>query len=331
MNDVDQHVAEVLQLLGMCAKLAPTFEISEPLESARRVLGEMRSVIEDLWTWLAENAATKFQGASVDGAHPGYVIRDQVLVPFYLLQDLPGTTELAELAALGLSLRVSEDGVICLSGSAALLGAMKFVGDIDYCEYTVPGTYSTTGIVASASAHAVRTECPLCERVKVVNPKWSRSCDAWDPTTPVELTRLIDEGAYQLKLDFITSTSAAGTVEATNMALLLIARTNSHASGVGRRCDRAPAGSPSSADSGDRSSIPAPRYTQQGDGSRFGARENARGPAPLAGEHYSGAGKGPGDSGRNATRDAGCRRRVGRRSKPGPERLHPGRPTSDFG
>jgi hypothetical protein len=221
MNEVDQHIAEVLQLLGMCAKLAPTFDVSEPLESARRVLGEIRSVIEDLWVWLAANAASEFQGASVDTAQPGYILRDKVLVPFYLLQDLPGTTELAEFAALGLSLRVTEDGVICLSGSTALLGAMKFVGDIDYCEYAVPGTYSTTGIVTSTSAHAVRSICPLCERVKVVNPKWSRSCGAWDPTTPVELTRLIDEGAYQLKLDFITSTQAVGTVEATNMALLL--------------------------------------------------------------------------------------------------------------
>jgi hypothetical protein len=128
VNDVDQHVAEVLQLLGMCAKLAPTFDISEPHESARGVLGEIRSVIEDLWAWLAANAATEFQGESVDSAHPGYIIRDKVLVPFYLLQDLPGMTELAEFAALGLSLRVTEDGVICLSGSTALLGAMNCWG-----------------------------------------------------------------------------------------------------------------------------------------------------------------------------------------------------------
>jgi hypothetical protein len=98
---------------------------------------------------------------------------------------------------------------------------MKFVGDIDYCEYALPGTYSSTGIVESASGHAVRAAYPLCERVKVVNRKWSQSCAAWDSTTIEELARLIDEGAYQLKLDFITSTQAVGTVEATNMALLL--------------------------------------------------------------------------------------------------------------
>jgi hypothetical protein len=38
----------------------------------------------------------------------------------------------------------------------------------------------------------------------------------------VELTRLIDEeGAFHLKLDFITSTRTVGAVEATNVALLL--------------------------------------------------------------------------------------------------------------
>jgi hypothetical protein len=222
VNDVDQHVVELLQLLGMCAKLAPTFDTSEPGEGAKRVLGAMRSAIEDLWAWLATNAAAEFQGASVDSANPGYLIRDKVLVPFYLLQDLPGAAELAEIAALGLSLRVTDDGVICLSGSTALLGSLKFVGDIDYCEYAVPGTYTTADIVASASAHAVRTALPLCERVKVVDPKWSQNCAAWDASTPRELTRCIDEdGAYQLKLDFITSTQAVGPVEATNMALLL--------------------------------------------------------------------------------------------------------------
>jgi hypothetical protein len=222
VNDVNQHVGEVLQLLGMCAKLAPAFDKSEPRDGARRVLDAMRSAIEDLWAWLATNAATLFQGATVDSAHPGYLVRDTVLVPFYLLQDLPGTAELAEIAALGLSLRLTDHGVICLSGSTALLGTLMFVGDIDYCEYAPPGSYSTTGIVASASAHAIRVACPLCERVKVINPKWSQSCAAWDSTTPVELARLIDEdGAYQLKLDFITNTQAVGTVEATNMALLL--------------------------------------------------------------------------------------------------------------
>jgi hypothetical protein len=208
----------------MCAKLAPIFDKSEPREPAKRALDEIRGAIEDLWAGLAENAAAAFQGATVDSAHPGYLIRDKVLVPFYLLQDLPGTAELAELAALGLSLRVTNDGVICLSGSAVLLGTLKFVGDIDYCEYAVPGTYSTADIVASVSVHAARSACPLCERVKVVNTKWSQSGAAWDSTASAELTRRIDEeGAYQMKLDFITSTQTTGTVEATNMALLLAA------------------------------------------------------------------------------------------------------------
>ena len=134
------------------------------------------------------------------------------------------TAELAEIVTLGLSLRITGDGVICLSGSTALLGTLKFVGDIDYCEYAVPGTYSTAQIVASASAHASRTALPLCERVKVVKPKWSQSCDAWDSTSSGELTRCIDEeGACQMKLDFITSTRTVGPAEATNMALLLAA------------------------------------------------------------------------------------------------------------
>jgi hypothetical protein len=65
---------------------------------------------------------------------------------------------------------------------------------------------------------------PICESVKVINPKWSQNCAHWDAMAPLELARRIDEdGAYQLKLDFITNTHAVGAVEATNMALLLAA------------------------------------------------------------------------------------------------------------
>jgi hypothetical protein len=112
--------------------------------------------------------------------------------------------------------------VICLSGSTALLGTLKFVGDVDYCEYATPNAYSTMEVVAGANAHAVRTQSPLCERVKVMSPKWSQVCTTWDSRKTEELARLIDnEGAYQLKLDFIASTSTVGTAEATNMVLLL--------------------------------------------------------------------------------------------------------------
>jgi hypothetical protein len=112
MDDLEGHLAELRQLLGMCAKLAPTFT-NRPTASAQRVLDSMREAIEDLWTWLASNVGANFQGATIDNEHPGYVVRGQVLVPFYLLEDLPGSAELAELVSLGLSLRVTKGGVIC--------------------------------------------------------------------------------------------------------------------------------------------------------------------------------------------------------------------------
>jgi hypothetical protein len=224
VNEIEKRSTELLQLLGMCARLAPVFDADNPGAGPKRVLDTLRSSIEDLWGWLAEGVAAAFPGTTVDIARPGYVIKDEVLVPFFLLQDLPGTAELAELSTLGLSLRLTKDGVICLSGSTALLGTLKFVGDIDYCEYAAPGTFSTSDIVASASAHAARTALPLCERVKVMNPKWTRSCSDWDSAARVELQQRIDEdGAHQLKLDFITGTATVGTAEATNMALLLAA------------------------------------------------------------------------------------------------------------
>jgi hypothetical protein len=222
MNEIEKRSAELLQLLGMCAKLAPTFDTMKPGAGPKRVLDALRSSIEDLWVWFAEGVATDFPGATVDSGHPGYIIMDKVLVPFFLLQDLPGTAELAELVTLGLSVRLTKDGVICLSGSTALLGTLKFVGDIDYCEYALPGTFTTSDILASASAHAARTALPLCERIKVMKPKWTKNCTDWDSAAPAELQRHIDkDGARQLKLDFMTNTATVGSAEATNMALLL--------------------------------------------------------------------------------------------------------------
>ena len=139
MNIIEQQVAKLLQLFGICARLASTFDKKEPSEDAKRVLGEIRITIEAIWSSLAAIAAARFKGTRLDDAQPGYVIRDEVLVPFYLLEDLPETDQLVEIATLGLSLRVTKQGVICLSGSTALLGSLKFVGDIDYCEYALPG------------------------------------------------------------------------------------------------------------------------------------------------------------------------------------------------
>jgi hypothetical protein len=108
-----------------------------------------------------------------------------------------------------------------LSGSAALLGSLKFVGDIDYCEYALPGTYTAADVVASVGAHATRVASPLCERIKVRDTKWWRSADMWNAVAAAELTREIEAGASELKLDFVTKTNAVGAVEATNLALLL--------------------------------------------------------------------------------------------------------------
>src|SRR6267154_3342985 len=224
MNELEQRSANLLQLLGMCANLAPGFRDQKPGPWAKSVLDQLRDSIEALWEQLAVEAIVDFPGAAVNTAHPGYIIMDKVLIPFFLLQDLPGTRELAELTSIGLSLRLTDDGVICLSGSTALLGTLKYVGDIDYCEYALPATFTTAKIVASVNSHAVRTTLPLCERIKVMNTKWTRNCSEWDSSASDQLLHQIDlDGAYHLKLDFVTNSAAVGTAEATNVVLLLVA------------------------------------------------------------------------------------------------------------
>jgi len=179
----------------------------------------LQRAIEAIWHAQAVYLAARYGAVATE---PGYVARGAMLVPVYLLEDIPSEAELAELAAVGLEVRVSADGTICLSGSVALLRTLEHVGDLDFCEYAeyrLPR--GTQEIVASVDAHARRPTTPICRRVKVV-PMIALSCDSgWDAARCALFEKHIDNGARHLKLDFVVRTGAVGVVEATNVVLLL--------------------------------------------------------------------------------------------------------------
>ncbi|MBM3778757.1 MAG: hypothetical protein FJW23_11050 [Acidimicrobiia bacterium] len=215
-------VDHLRQLLVLCATVAARSDDGNLSDEDRDALSLAGQEIERAWKTLATYAA-EATGATVDTEHAGYVRRSRARLPFFLAEDVPSNEQLEELFDLGLTIRVASDGTICLSGSTALLGSLRFVGDIDFCEYATASPDTANDIAGHVDAHARRTVTPLCGRVKVAAPlKWSRTVPAeWDSSQTADLGRMIAGGAYHLKLDFVVATRAVGTVEATNVALIV--------------------------------------------------------------------------------------------------------------
>lgn len=152
----------------------------------------------------------------------GYVVHRRMLVPFYFLADIPELGALSELEALGHSLRVAEHGTLCLSGSGAMMGSLRFVGDLDYCEYVDCQAAPFAVVASRVDEHAVRSSAPLCQRLKT-NASWAKAFPGdWTADLAKEIEQKLVGGERYLKLDFLARTAAVGVVEATNVALLLL-------------------------------------------------------------------------------------------------------------
>jgi hypothetical protein len=111
-----------------------------------------------------------------------------------------------------------------LSGSVAMLSALEYISDLDFCEYAeYRARRGGREVVVAVDAHARRSTAPICQRVKLVRaPPLMFSCDTdWDANAWATLEQGIDGGSRHLKLDFVARSDAVGVVEATNVVLLL--------------------------------------------------------------------------------------------------------------
>ncbi|MDM0116688.1 hypothetical protein QTI66_31615 [Variovorax sp. J22R133] len=104
-------------------------------------LEEFRKIIKGHWHVFAQAAAWKMrsQGASANSEQIGYVVfpvsGNNVFVPFFLHDMMPLARELRKMAALGARIQVDPGSVICLSGSACQFGKIRYISDLDFCEY----------------------------------------------------------------------------------------------------------------------------------------------------------------------------------------------------
>lgn len=211
-------IERLRRLVGKIAAIAQAGDHGDLFDAER---AQLRQTLEQVWHAHAVYLAPRY---GVMASEPGYIAHGSVLAPIHLVEDIPGPTQLAELVEIGLAVRVRVDSTICLSGSAAMLSALEYVGDLDFCEYAE--YHERRGgreVAAELDEHVRRSTAPICQRVKLVGPPPLKfSCDTdWDANAWATIERRIDGGCRHLKLDFVARSDTVGVVEATNVLLLL--------------------------------------------------------------------------------------------------------------
>jgi hypothetical protein len=148
MTDSD----EVRNLFLDCLNLARkdiSAEARAAIESSRV---EIEQLLAALATLVARRDRTKRWFTRADA--PGYLLRQvenvEIRVPLHLFDDVPPDDVVDELLRLAAAMRI-EGGVICLSGSCAVYGALHAVADCDFCEYLRGNTADTVRLATQAA------------------------------------------------------------------------------------------------------------------------------------------------------------------------------------
>lgn len=216
--------------LGSYQKLVPLCVLFYRQEAAADdpLVKEADDQLSDLLGTLAKLLSPSFHGASPFASEPGYVQiqigQHLLLVPFHLLDDLStDPRELEELCDLATTLKRGLDSTICLSGSGMFLGTLRYIADLDYCEYAIEGDPSARNrFLELFGWQPSPSRC--CLSVKSGSGdegwtgEWLAPFSGQGSSAPViSAVRSMDHG----KFDVVTATKLAGVVEATNLMLVL--------------------------------------------------------------------------------------------------------------
>jgi hypothetical protein len=228
---------EITDVLVECAHYARSGNIeATTLDELRSSLKSIFSVLTDLF------AANSRDKGWVSDSKPGYLARKivqggetlEIRIPWTILAGFPRDEVLAELLGLAQRIRSGEDTSICLSGSAAVHSVFRTVGDLDFCEYIeVPSSLISPELDRSFARTlkiSLEQEAPelLCLRIHILATGLPPPEDHKDLRRPWSVpldkdSRLVTlaQKARAGKCDFIAQTSLLGTVEVTNLVLLV--------------------------------------------------------------------------------------------------------------
>jgi hypothetical protein len=112
---------------------------ADALTARKRWNADLHLALADRLELQALFETTDFLVPDRERSHAGYLVGGldsyRIYVPFHLAEGLPQPPLLRELIATLDEMKFSEDGVICLSGSATFLASLDAIADIDAAEY----------------------------------------------------------------------------------------------------------------------------------------------------------------------------------------------------
>ncbi len=156
-------------------------------------------------------------GWQADETVPGYLrltsSPDTIAVPFHLIADFP-VSRIDLFKAIAEAMRVADNSVICLSGSAMALGSLPEFGDLDFCEY-VEGE-PDAGALLRLCRRA--TETMLCVRLKAGGIRWERPAALPEAADLSDVLQGLGPAERRAKADAVARTDDAA-VESTNVVL----------------------------------------------------------------------------------------------------------------
>lgn len=122
---------------------------------------------------LAQAYEGLYEGWAADHSNPGYMIKlalpNAVRAPVHLVPTYPTTEMLDSAWKLAQTVRLSDNSVICISGSNAISRALTTVSDVDFSEYILG---QPNRLPALAQEKGPWPQRPICTSVKIGNSAW---------------------------------------------------------------------------------------------------------------------------------------------------------------
>lgn len=209
---------EVRGLFLDCVNLARTDISAEATAAIEALRVEIEQLLAALATLVARRDRTKRWFTRADA--PGYLLRQvenvEIRVPLHLFDDVAPDDVIDELLRLAAAMR-TEGGVICLSGSCAVYGALHAVADCDFCEY-LHG--NTADVLRLATQAAVDLVSPDLVPLKITG--WGE--ESWILLRPWPKPAVTDDLAGSTRTimaHYFGRTKFAGDVEVTKLMIPL--------------------------------------------------------------------------------------------------------------
>ena len=157
--------------------------------------------------------------------YPGYLegnLKDsKVFVPWHLVEIFAPPQILSEMHALSQRIKLSDDGVICLSGSSVFRGVLRVVGDIDFCEYVFDKPSKVPSLIERL---AIRLDKIWLVRIYIPSSRRDSYHPPWHGRCPARLTNMFSKGpaatqAPVLMFEYIVNDPSLGIIPVTNRTL----------------------------------------------------------------------------------------------------------------